>query len=196
MTKLVRYITGIIANPVSAFRMVLVDKPFVIVFSMVIVLGIAGSAIVYFSPSTSSLTTEDRIIVLLFPVIGLLLWFVLSLLLYLGGRRLGGKATFKDIILITGMANTVLIMFVFISYILLMLIRFAHIEVLSHIAISIFIDCIFILWFWVLIIIGTREAQGFSTGRAIGAIIIAALYVFAILILLSMASYLPWMIMK
>lgn len=182
MPKLAKYVTGIVSKPVSTFHIILTDKPFALAFLLVLAYGVSISATVYFSlPKPPNM---DKIIALLSPAFTLSLWFTLSLLLYLAGRRLGGKAMFKDIILITGMAHTILIAFGLISCTLFILRRFLHLELLSHIIKHIPIGYIAILWFMVVVVVGIREAQGFSTGRAIGSVIIALLYALAVGIIL------------
>lgn len=190
IVKVAGYIWGIIARPAPTFHRILTDRAFAVTFSLVLAWCITGSVEVYFSLSEQP---RDEVIIstLLFPVMSIFIWLALSFILYLSGRELGGKATLKDIILITGVACIAFVVFDLLASISFILVRFVGFELLSHISQGIPIICIFILWSVALVVVGMREAQGFSSGRAIACVIIAVLcaLVVGVLVIITVSGF-------
>lgn len=203
MTDLLDNIYGTLFSPVSTFKQMIEEKTS-IAFAVVVVLvssicSGAGSALTQIALSSSlgvypgletyqlqSMISPTASLVMGL-VGGILGWVIIAGVLHLVAKVLGGKGTFEGMLLLMGFATLPNIFQAPVG-----LIAFFS-GGLSGLTISLGLGVLLGLWILALNVIAIREAQGFTTGKAIVTLIlpvvllvILALVVVAIFLLAVM----------
>lgn len=180
MNKYINYAVGIVINPRLTFQKILQEKPMRFVFTIVLTAGILGGLIGFFYASNLPQVTLPELqkkISLASPLVSVMLWLIISGLLQIAGRRLKGKGAFKDMLLVCGMTDVIMIMIAPISFLLFMIMHIG-------LPISTIWKILINIWLVTVLIIGIKEAQQFSTKKAIGSLILAFVYLVGIPLLI------------
>jgi hypothetical protein len=174
LKKLIKYFIKIILSPASAFDELLKEKPFDLVFIIIVV-----NSILY---STKAVLTSSRLNFITTVLVWLsvfIIWIGGSIVLNMASKRLGGKGTFKEMLLTLGMAQIILIL-AFITSIICSLF-------MNPLLIR-FIGNLFCAWFIVLVIIAISKTQRLSYGRASFSFLIANLYILALFLIIILLN--------
>lgn len=163
MKRVLVLIWGIIFKPAPTFRRILEEKPMWLAVSIVFIFGVS---LALFSQLTSQeIPIMAKRVGLFLPLIYLAVWVIFGILLQKTGRSFGGRGTFKDTLLVIGIAPVVILLVQLFSSVLYRFIQAG--PLLWRI-----LGALMGIWFVAIIIVGIREAHRFSVMKAILAFLI------------------------
>ncbi len=199
MTDLLEDVYGTLFNPVSTFKR-MIEENTSIVFAVIVVLvsslcSGAGSALTQSAlsspfgayPGLETYQLQSMIsptVSLIMGLVGGVLgWVIIAGVLHLVAKALGGKGTFEGMLLLMGFATLPNIFQAPVG-----LIAFLS-GGLSGLTISLGLGALLGLWILALNVIAIREAQGFTTGKAIVTLVLPVV-VLVVLALVLVAIFL------
>ena len=168
MKEILELVWGVIRRPTSTFKKIEEKKPFGVAVAVVFIYGALPT--LWILLTSQEIPLGAKRMAPLFPVIWLLLWVVASAFLQTASKRLKGKGTFKDTLLVVGIAHIILLLTGGFCSILFRLIQIKLPIVRA-------LGGLTNIWFITVLTIGIREIQRFTTRKAIGSLVVTVLYI-------------------
>lgn len=191
---LLELIYGVLFDPVKTFKRISDSPPVgsaALIFSLVKVLSVLAGGFISTKLVTGSLSVHpvrgtEEILGALLPVAAIfglvyqyIKWFVYSGLLYLLAELYGSRGKAAGVLASTGLAAVPALLFLPFQVIAAVLGNSGFSG-----AVSILIWLAVITWGFILVVIGLRETQGLSTGRAVVAVLTPAAGLIVVFIVL------------
>ena len=188
---------GVLFDPLPAFRKIAAKPPVglaVLIFTLVNV-AVAIMSVLVMSrsmnqhlpgmeiPMTRFMNAAMPVMVVLSLVSNYIGWFLVSGLFHLLAEFLGGRGRAIGVFAVTGLSSLPLIFLVPVNLLILLwgLKSFAAVVIMP------LLSLIVVIWWLILLILGIRQVHGFSTGRAVAAVLLPVAGVIILVVILMVA---------